>query len=141
MNTPELRDETLTFDPAAILREVLSIIPDSPNRTAPADDEAPAEDYPFPSRPDDADGPQFSFPELIDQEALGYRAWETPVGDFLAREMEKLAQMVRWTQATTPAEHEARMAVWDNEIREQWEARGYEAGRSAGCHCDECMGD
>lgn len=141
MNSPELRDETLTFDPGAILREVLSIIPDSSARTAPDDDEAPAEVDPFPARPEDADGPRFSFPELIDQEALGYHAWGTPVGDFMAHEMEKLAQMVRWTQATTPAEHEARMAVWDAEIREQWEARGYEAGRSAGCHCDDCLMD
>jgi hypothetical protein len=136
MNSPELiRDDPHTFDPSAILREFLAIIPE------PDDDDAPADVESFPTRPDDADGPRFTFSQLIDQEALGYRAWGPPVGDFLAREMEKLAQMVLWTQSDTPEQHEARMAIWDDEIRQQWEARGYEAGRSAGCHCDDCMGD
>lgn len=137
---PEPYSDPHTFDPDVLLRESLSLIPDYYN-AAPDDNGAPAEVAPFDDRPHDADGPRFSFEELIDQEALGFKAWGTPVGDFLSREMEKLAQMVRWTQSTTPADHEDRMAVWDDEIRQQWEARGYEAGRSVGCHCKDCLMD
>ncbi len=70
--------------------------------------------------------------ELVDHEALAYRAWGTPEGEFLARQMERLAQLVRWTGATTPADHEDRMEVWDETLREDWERRGYEAGYAAG---------
>ena len=87
-------------------------------------------------RPDAEPHGQFSFVEQIDQEALGYRSWKTPVGDFLARQMERLAQLVRWTGATSPEEHEDRMAVWDDEIRSQWFDRGFEEGRSH-CRCGE----
>jgi hypothetical protein len=38
--------------------------------------------------------------------------------------MERLAQLIQWTGATTPAEHEARMDVWDESVREQWFERG-----------------
>ena len=62
--------------------------------------------------------------EVVEHEALGYRAWNTPIGDFLASQMERLAQLIRWTGATTPAEHEARMDVWDETLREQWFERG-----------------
>jgi hypothetical protein len=116
--------------------------PATPTGTAdsppiPADSDAPAEIVDRPPWPDDADGPRFTFVELIEQEALGYRAWGTPVGDFLARRMEDLSQLVRWTQATTPEEHEDRMEAWDGKIRDQWRAIGYEEGRRAGCHCDD----
>ena len=47
--------------------------------------------------------------------------------------MERLAQLIRWTGATTPEDHEARMEVWDEEIREQWFDRGYHEGYEAGC--------
>ena len=70
--------------------------------------------------------------EVVDHEAMAYRAWGTPAGDFLARQMERLAQLVRWTGATTPEEHEARMEVWDEEVREQWFDRGYHEGQEAG---------
>src|SRR4051812_8188414 len=71
--------------------------------------EAPADTEPRPPWPDDADGPRFTFAELIDHEALGYRAWETPVGDLFARTMDELAMKVRMTEATTPDEYEARI--------------------------------
>lgn len=70
--------------------------------------------------------------EVVDHEAMSYRAWGTPEGDFLARQMERLAQLVRWTGAKTPEEHEARMDVWDDEVREQWYDRGYHEGLEAG---------
>jgi hypothetical protein len=70
--------------------------------------------------------------EVVDHEARAYRAWGTPAGAFLARQMERLAQLVRWTGANTPEEHEARMDVWDDDVRDQWYDRGYQEGLEAG---------
>lgn len=70
--------------------------------------------------------------ERVEREATAYRARGTPDGDFLARQLERLAQLVRWTGANTPGEHEARMEVWDEELREQWFDRGYQEGVEAG---------
>jgi hypothetical protein len=81
-----------------------------------------------------ANGQPRSLAEIIDHEAMGYRAWGTPTGDFLARQMERLAQLIRWTAAATPEDHEARLEVWDQEIREQWFDRGYHEGYEAGRH-------
>jgi hypothetical protein len=92
----------------------------------------PAETDDRPPWPDDADGPRFTFPELVEREAKGYRAWGTEIGDFLARHLEQLAQLIRWSQAPGPDEFEARLEAWDAEIRAAWEARGYEAGKRCG---------
>ena len=46
--------------------------------------------------------------------------------------MERLAQLVRWTGAATPEVHEDRMQIWEDDLRQQWEDRGYEAGYAAG---------
>jgi hypothetical protein len=73
-----------------------------------------------------------SLAEVVDREVIAYRAWGTPSGDFLARQMERLAQLIRWTRASTPEEHETRMEIWDEEIREQWFDRGYHEGYEAG---------
>jgi hypothetical protein len=78
------------------------------------------------------DGRPTTLAELVDHEALAYRAWGMPEGEFLARQMERLAQLVRWTGATTPEDHEARMEVWDDDLRQQWEDRGYAAGLEQG---------
>ena len=74
--------------------------------------------------------------DAVEHEARSYRARGTPLGDFLSRELGKLAQLIAWTHATTPEEHESRFEAWEMEVREQYEARGYEAGRQAGR--DEC---
>ena len=79
-----------------------------------------------------SNGQPLTLAETIEHEAMAYRAWGTPAGDFLARQMERLAQLVRWTGATTPEDHEARMEVWDDELREQWYERGYQDGVEAG---------
>jgi hypothetical protein len=92
----------------------------------------PADGTPPLADPADANGRPTTLAELVDHEALAYRAWKTPEGDFLARQMERLAQLVRWTGAATPEDHEARMEVWDDDLRKQWEDRGYEAGYAAG---------
>src|SRR5262249_36092417 len=75
-----------------------------------------------------SNGQPTTLAEVVDHEARAYRAWGTPAGDFLARQMERLAQLVRWTGAGTPEEHEARMEVWDDELRDQWFDRGYQEG-------------
>ena len=77
-------------------------------------------------------GQPTSLAEVIEHEARAYRAWGTPAGDLLARNLERLGQLVRWTGASTPEEHEARMEVWDDELREQWYERGYQDGVEAG---------
>jgi hypothetical protein len=77
-------------------------------------------------------GQPWTLAEVVEHETMGYRAWGTPMGDFLARQMERLAQLIRWTNATTPEDHEARLEVWDEEIREQWFERGYQEGYEAG---------
>jgi hypothetical protein len=85
-----------------------------------------------PRHPTTANGEPRTLAEVIDHEAIAYRGWGTPTGDFLARQMEQLAQLVRWTGATTPEDHEARMEVWDHDLRRRWEDRGYVAGPEAG---------
>jgi hypothetical protein len=77
-------------------------------------------------------GRPMTLAELVDHEAMAYRIRGTPAGEFLARQMERLAQLVRWTGASTPEEHEARMDVWDDELRQQWFDRGYHEGLEAG---------
>jgi hypothetical protein len=79
-----------------------------------------------------ANGQPLRLAEIVDHEAMGYRAWGTPAGEFLARQMERLAQLIRWTDAATPEDHEARLEIWDEEIRRQWFDRGYHEGYEAG---------
>ncbi|MGP0070051.1 MAG: hypothetical protein ACLQGP_41435 [Isosphaeraceae bacterium] len=79
-------------------------------------------------------GQPMTLAEVVEHEMMGYRAWGTTTGEFLAREMERLAQLIRWTGASTPEEHEERIAVWDEEIRDQWFERGYQEGYEAGRH-------
>ena len=51
--------------------------------------------------------------ETVDHEALAYRGWGTPEGNFLARQMERLAQLIRLTEAETPGEFEDRLEVYE----------------------------
>jgi hypothetical protein len=85
-----------------------------------------------PAEPAAANGRPTTLAELVDHEALAYRTWKTPEGDFLARQMERLAQLVRWTGAATPEDHEARMEAWEADLRQQWEDRGHAAGLEQG---------
>ena len=70
--------------------------------------------------------------EIVQHEAIGFRAWGTPEGDFLASQMDRLAQLIRWTGTTTPDAHQSRMEVWDAEIAERHFDRGYTEGYEAG---------
>jgi hypothetical protein len=76
-------------------------------------------------------GQPMTLVETVEHEALAYRAWRTPEGDFLASHLERLAQLIRWTGATTPDEHEARMEVWDSQIAERHFDRGFTQGDAA----------
>jgi hypothetical protein len=87
-------------------------------------------------------GQPVSLAETIDHEALAYRAWRTAEGDFLAEQLERLAQLVRWTGASTPREHLDRMEVWDASIREQHFEQGYAEGYEAArreCRCQRSL--
>ena len=83
----------MTSPSLPLTSESLTIVPDS---------------FPFPGearRPSEApiaNGQPRTLAEVVDHEAMGYRAWGTPTGDFLARQMERLAQLVRWTGADDP---------------------------------------
>ena len=89
---------------------------------------------PTPSSPSKsgASGRPASLAEIVDHEAFGYRQWGTPDGDFLARQMERLAQLVRWTGAESPQQHDDRMEVWEEEVRRQHYDQGFTAGRIRG---------
>ena len=82
--------------------------------------------------------------EVVEHEAEDYRAWRTPEGEFLARQMDRLAQLIRWTGASTPEDHEDRMEVWDAEIRDRYWDMGFHEGLEAGrreCRCGTCFMD
>jgi hypothetical protein len=66
--------------------------------------------------------------EVVEHEALAYRAWRTPEGDFLAEQLERVAQLIAWNKATTPEEYRDRLEVWDRTIAEGH----FERGRAAG---------
>ena len=76
-------------------------------------------------------GQPVNLAEAIDHEAMSYRSQGTPIGIFLAEQMARIAQLIRWTGATTPQEHLDRMEVWDAEIAESHFDRGYSEGYQA----------
>ena len=87
-----------------------------------------------------ANGQPMSLGEIVEHEALGYKAWRMPEGDFLARQMERLAQLIRWTGARTPEDHEDRMETYDRELRDRLYDQGYHDGLEAGrreCRCGQ----
>ena len=76
-------------------------------------------------------GQPVTLAEFVDHEAMSYRSQGTREAAFVAEYLERLGQLIRWTGATTPAEHIGRMDVWDADIRQQWFDRGYHDGREA----------
>jgi hypothetical protein len=75
-----------------------------------------------------SNGQPMTLVEIVEHEAMGYRAWHNPEGDFLASQMERLAQLIRWTGATTPEDYEDRMEIYDRELRDRYYDRGYHNG-------------
>lgn len=86
-----------------------------------------------------ANGQPTTFLEVVEHEAMGFRAWGTPVGDFLSDQLGRVAQLIRWTGARTPADHEDRLETYETELRARDYDRGYldglEAGRRETCPC------
>ena len=71
-----------------------------------------------------ANGQPVTLAEQIDHEALACRSRGDSIGHFLADHLDRLSQLVRWTGAETPEQHEERMDVWDDQIRvRQYAAR------------------
>ena len=81
-----------------------------------------------------ANGQPVTLAEIVDHEAMSYRAWHTPEGDFLADQLERVSQLIAWTKATTPQEYVDRLEVWDEEIRVREFDRGYSEGVEAARH-------
>jgi hypothetical protein len=101
-----------------------SVEPVHPTATAPAAEPSPLF---VPSN-----GQPTQFLEVVEHEAMGYRAWGTSTGRFLAEQMSRIAQLIRWTGATTPEDHEDRMEIYDRELRDRYYDQGYQDGREDG---------
>jgi hypothetical protein len=86
-----------------------------------------------------ANGQPTTFLEIVEHEAMGYRAWGNAVGNFLSDQLGRIAQLIRWTGATNPADHEDRIEAYEGELRARDYDRGYhdglEAGRRETCPC------
>ena len=76
-------------------------------------------------------GQPVTLAEYVDHEAMSYRSQGTAAALFIAEYLERLGQLIRWTGASTPAEHIDRMELWDAEIRAQHYDRGYSEGYAA----------
>jgi hypothetical protein len=73
-----------------------------------------------------------SLPELIDHQADWFRSWPSAAGDLIARALDELALKVRMVDATTPEDAMARIEILEQDVRQQWEAIGFENGKAAG---------
>jgi hypothetical protein len=86
-----------------------------------------------------ANGQPTTLLEIVEHEAMGYRAWGSAAGNFLADQLGRIAQLLRWTGARTPQDHEDRMELYDRELRDRYYDQGYhdglEAGRRESCPC------
>jgi hypothetical protein len=69
--------------------------------------------------------------EVVQHEAEGYRAWGTELGDFLARQMDQLASLIRFTSASNPSDFDDRIEVYERECQARQFDRGYQAGLDA----------
>jgi hypothetical protein len=160
----EVVDVQAALDPAAapVTAQAVAELPPAvevfpPDRLDAGDAEAPPELWPdwtdadtwTPTDPDldldpadeptEAPAPSLNLAELVEAQAVAYRAWPLAAGAMIARHLEDLAQRIRFVEATTPAEYEARAETIEADARRQWEAVGFEAGR-ASCVCCQCRG-
>jgi hypothetical protein len=96
-----------------------------------ARERAPSE---FPPAPSVAplNGQPMTLLEIVEHESMGYRAWGSPAGKFLSDQLGRIAQLLRWTGARTPEEHEERMEVYERELRDRYYDQGYHDGLEAG---------
>ena len=78
-----------------------------------------------------SNGQPLTLAEMIDDEARAYRERADSIGRFIADHLGRLAQLIRWSGAQSPDQHEERMEIWEDEIRAKWFDRGYDAGLEA----------
>ena len=70
--------------------------------------------------------------DYVSLEAECYRSRRTTVSAFIADQLERIAQLIAFTSATTPDEFSDRLEIWDAEITESHFERGYAEGFEAG---------
>jgi hypothetical protein len=78
-----------------------------------------------------ANGQALTLAEQVDHEALSFKARGDSFGEFIAKHLSRLAELVRWTNAETPEDHEDRVEWWEAESRARDYDRGYQAGLDA----------
>jgi hypothetical protein len=72
--------------------------------------------------------------ELIERQVEFYEGWQNEAGKMFALHMTELLIKYRSAgSASTPAEATARIEILEQDVRQDWEARGYDAGFDAGC--------
>ena len=79
-----------------------------------------------------SDDAPMTLEQAVRSEADGYRAVGTPIAAFLARQLDRLAQLVRFTGAADGDEFECRLDVMEQDVREESFNRGYQEGQEAG---------
>jgi hypothetical protein len=71
--------------------------------------------------------------QLIERQIEFYEGWQNEAGKMFALHMTELLLKYRGAGSpATPAEAMARIEVFEQDVRHDWEARGYEAGKEAG---------
>jgi hypothetical protein len=72
--------------------------------------------------------------QLIERQIEFYEGWQNEAGKMFALHMTELQLKYRGAGSPgTPAEAMARIEILEQDVRQDWEARGYDAGFDAGC--------
>jgi hypothetical protein len=66
--------------------------------------------------------------DLADHVAIHFRGWHNGAGDLFAKTLEELGQKIRFTQADTPADFEARIEILEADRDDSHYRAGYENG-------------
>ncbi|HLI57642.1 MAG TPA: hypothetical protein VKY26_11505 [Actinomycetota bacterium] len=94
------------------------------------DPEDLAWDFQYHVRLEEASPAPRTLAEQVDHEAIAYRVQGTELGDFLAGQMDRLAQLIRLAEAETVAQFLDRFEAMESWAREAHYERGYQDGRS-----------
>jgi hypothetical protein len=100
-------------DPLGVLLAIQELSEDAPLGDPDPVPEMESDPAPEPIRSPRRVAPGLTLAESIDSEADRLEARRTGAGRLMATALRELAESVRWSGATTPDEHEARMALWD----------------------------
>jgi hypothetical protein len=69
-----------------------------------------------------------SLADLADHVATHFRGWHNGAGDLFAKTLEELGQKIRFTQAETPGDFEARLEILEADHDDSHYRAGYENG-------------